>query len=355
MNFIRLSTWIKEEGFDPVFIGIGDSKTFKEADKAGLLTRPISPAKKYFSWKAGRKLAMALKKEGIKILVFSHGFDMDLVAWTKKELGRAISTVYVQQMQLGLKKRNPYQNWRHSKVDKWVVPLKWLEDELRLNTNVKSKQIVRIPLGQDLESFSEFELSRVKARKEMGIDHQEFLCGMLGRLDPAKGMDKVIEEFALALEGNPSMNLVIMGENTRGVDGDYQADLVALGDKLGISNRIKFLPFREDPKVFYRAIDAFVMGSEKETFGMVTVEAMASSQLVLASNSGGSPELLNGGDAGILFDRNKKGDLARKLEGVASNPDLKKEMGAKAREFALGNYSKKIVLDSYLKLIQALF
>src|SRR5690606_35858245 len=89
--------------------------------------------------------------------------------------------------------------------------------------------------------------------------------------------------------------------------------------EFNLENRVFIRPFRKEIVVFYKAIDAFVMASKAETFGMVTIEALASGIPVIGSNAGGTPEILNHGEFGVLFETLNADDLAQKINYYFSN------------------------------------
>jgi hypothetical protein len=79
-----------------------------------------------------------------------------------------------------------------------------------------------------------------------------------------------------------------VGANTLDNTDDYEAELHALADELGIANAVYFRPFQQDVRHAYAALDIFILASQAETFGMVTVEAMAAGLPVIATRSGGT-------------------------------------------------------------------
>jgi glycosyltransferase involved in cell wall biosynthesis len=84
-------------------------------------------------------------------------------------------------------------------------------------------------------------------------------------------------------------------------------------EKNKLSDRVFIRPFMKDIKPFFNAINAFVMASKAETFGMVTIESMACGTPVIASNAGGSPEILDLGKFGLLFTPIDPSSLAEKM------------------------------------------
>jgi glycosyltransferase involved in cell wall biosynthesis len=72
--------------------------------------------------------------------------------------------------------------------------------------------------------------------------------------------------------------------------------------------------------VFYSALDALIMATKAETFGMVTLEAIAHGIPVVGSNAGGTPDLLKHDAFGRLFEPLNAADLAVQMNEMVSNP-----------------------------------
>jgi glycosyltransferase involved in cell wall biosynthesis len=86
-----------------------------------------------------------------------------------------------------------------------------------------------------------------------------------------------------------------------------------------VKDRVFIRPFMKEMDVFFSSIDALLMATKAETFGMVTLEALAFGVPVIGSNAGGTPELLGQGKFGILFETLNPLDLARAMDEMASN------------------------------------
>ncbi len=354
MNFLNLAEWLSDEGYRVVIIVDKKAKAIiGQAEKRGLHFKAFNTGTKYLSFGFGGKLAKYLSSEGIGIVVFSFGPDIDQLSWAKT-FSPELKIIYMQQMQLGVKKKNPYQTWRNSKIDKWVSPLGWLSQEAKDLTRVDHKKLVEIPLGQDFEQLMEGVKDKAASREKLGLAQDKIFVGSLGRLDPAKGIESIIKALSIIRKSNNDMELVIMGENTRNMPGDHKQVLQELAKTLDISSFVHFLPFSENVQDFFGSIDLFVMASEKETFGMVTIEAMANGIPVIGSNKGGTPELLDFGAAGILFEQGDHTDLAKKIIEYLNDPGSKGDLTAKGKDRAISRYSRKVVVGKYRKLIEGL-
>jgi glycosyltransferase involved in cell wall biosynthesis len=143
-----------------------------------------------------------------------------------------------------------------------------------------------IGLGVDVDRFAPATETRAAGR---------FRLGYVGRLEPHKGVDVVIE----AVAGLDAVELHVYG------DGPLRATLEAQSQQLHLGDRVQFHGFLADSELpdAYRSIDALAVPSRAtprwiEQFGRVAVEAMATGVPVIASGTGALPEVV--GDAGIL-------------------------------------------------------
>jgi D-inositol-3-phosphate glycosyltransferase len=351
MNFVRLALWLKEKGRQIIFLAREGSPCFREAEKVGLGPEKVSKPAKYFAITSGRALSKRFARSGSDLVFFSFGIDNDVIAWAKATSPASLKVIYIQQMQLGISKRNFYQSWRFLKIDRWVAPLTWLKNEVLELTTYPAEKIREIPLGQDLENFATFEESQADSRIRLGLPALPILIGSMGRLDPAKGFDFLIECFARLGPEFREVELLVMGENTKGLKSDYGDFLKKLANDLGIGSRVHFLPFSQKPERFFNAIDIFLMAARKETFGMVTVEAMASKKPVIAPDSGGSTELLDAGGVGILYKERDSHEFILKLSKLLGDEALRNRLAIIGRERSLTLYSRKVVTNKILNLI----
>ncbi|GBR02570.1 glycosyltransferase [Acetobacter oeni] len=118
-----------------------------------------------------------------------------------------------------------------------------------------------------------------RLRAELGLGAGTFLIGAAGRMIPEKGFDVLLEAFARA--GLPDTALVLFG------DGPERAALQARAGA-----RVFFPGFRTSLPLDLAGLDAFVLPSRREPFGLVLLEAMAAGLPVLATEAGGVPDIL---------------------------------------------------------------
>lgn len=159
-----------------------------------------------------------------------------------------------------------------------------------------------VPLGLPLEQFWLASHSQEEARQELELPAQRLLLGILGRLDGGKRQAFVIEVLHRVRKGLlPDAALVIIGELTRNEGDAYLQQLRQLIARLKLESYVYFRDFKDDPAVFYHAIDVFVLASTNETYGMVTLEAMAAGVPVVAAATGGTVEIVDDQQTEILY------------------------------------------------------
>ena len=282
------------------------------------------------------RLAWALKEQlerlNIGVLVVTQNKDLAVATLVKTLLGGQLRIIYQQHMQLGRPKRSPVHTLRFGLVDAWLTPLPGLAREVTRRTRLDPAKLHVVPLGLPLEQFAPPTHTPAQARQELGLPQNVRLLGILGRLDDGKGQHFVIDALHhLRQQFGYDAHLVIMGEPTLNEGDDYLHQLQRQVARLGLQRQVHFRPFRPDPAVFYQAIDVFMMASENETYGMVTLEALACGVPVVAAATGGSLELVQHGYTGLLYLWQDVAACARAVRRTFDDPAATHERVERAR------------------------
>ena len=191
-------------------------------------------------------------------------------------------------------------------------------------------------------------------RVRLGFQPEDFVVLFCGRLEPDKGIHKLME--ALAGLDLPNVKLLIVGSPFFGrtQQSSFQRKLEQQARALG--DRVQFTGYipNEDLPEYYRLADLCCVPTlVEEAAGLVAIEAMACGRPVLATRSGGMPEYLQGSQA-VLLDRgeNLTDQIAWSIRMLYEHPALCAEMGAagakRAQEFSIQRYYDdfvRIVLD----------
>ena len=138
---------------------------------------------------------------------------------------------------------------------------------------VRPRKVAVIPNGVDLTRVEFDPTAREKVRAEFGLAPSDYVIGVLGRLDPTKQFDMVIEAAAPLL--GDGRRLLIVGK------GDEREHLEKVARRCGVADRVIFAGERHDVAAMLSAMDLFVASSKQETFGLSVLEALANGAPVL--------------------------------------------------------------------------
>lgn len=354
MNAVNLGRWMKERGWDVHFYTTRNSRIHKMANEAALHCPYVNRPNKYFDMRNAWVLASILRKEGIENLIIFDNHDLSTANFCKKFFYPRLQMIYLQQMQFKVKKTSPTHTFRFSGLDYWISPLESLKKQVLRTTKVPENKIKVIPLCLETERFLNNTFEREEARNILKLPKRRKMIGVLGRIAPTKGQLGVIRAFRLLTDKYPDVDLLIMGEPTINEPQcmTYDKQCKELVAHCGIQSRVHFRPFRSDVEVFYAATDIFIMPSKKETFGMVTVEAMLSGIPVIGTNSGGTPELLGHGELGQLYTFDRDEELNKKIEAVLTEKFNFREMTEKAKTTASQRYDHNRMCEGIEALLK---
>jgi D-inositol-3-phosphate glycosyltransferase len=173
-----------------------------------------------------------------------------------------------------------------------------------------------VPCGVNMELFK--PVNKAIARKTLGLNDEKVLL-FVGRIDPLKGIEKLIKAVTL-LKNSDNLNLIIVGgdENSQA----ELAELKKLSVALGIRASVTFpgLVRQEQLPYYYSAADVCVVPSYYESFGLVPLEALACGTPVVAADVGNLRNIIRQGETGYVTKDNSPEELVAGIQSVLSRP-----------------------------------
>jgi glycosyltransferase involved in cell wall biosynthesis len=169
--------------------------------------------------------------------------------------------------------------------------------------------------------------------------------GMLATLARWKGHETFLQALALVARDLPGLPVrgYIIGDALYQTDGSQYSfdELKGIAERLGISSRIGFTGFVDEPASAMRALDIVVHASTMpEPFGLVIVEAMACGRAVVASEAGGASELIETGKNALGHTPGDTAQLAERITQLANDPQLRARLGAAGRATAEHRFNR---------------
>jgi glycosyltransferase involved in cell wall biosynthesis len=191
-----------------------------------------------------------------------------------------------------------------------------------------SERVRVIPNGIDPSRFSTLlPPERCEEKKRWGLASEGPVLGYVGRLEEkTKKLTHLIESFAHLKKSNPTAILLIVG------DGPDRKMMEAFIIRKGLSDAVLFVGAQKNVENFYPLMDVYVQPSISEGFGLSLIEAMASSLPIVATKTGGIPEIVVDGETGILVSPGNSLVLARAIEDLLSDRNLAWRMGNAGRK-----------------------
>ena len=180
-------------------------------------------------------------------------------------------------------------------------------------------------------------------------DMTEFLMSGTMLVNDGKGFLIAIEACReLQIDNTNNYHLTILGT------GDNLQKIESLIHQYGLEKNIILAGRQSDTRAYYKNADCFIMASKSEGFGLVTVEAMLGGCFVIGSASGATPELINGGEVGLLFSVGDSKALADKMKQVIGDSTFVKNKARCGQVFACDNFSSNQNTEKIVELYDSL-
>jgi glycosyltransferase involved in cell wall biosynthesis len=211
----------------------------------------------------------------------------------------------------------------------------------------KSDHIRVIPFGVDVDRF---RYASAASRQELGLFDEGPVIGSVCRLvEPKKGLRVLLGAMCELTRrlGKPPCQLLIVG------DGPAREGLETLRDRLGLSPWVVFTGTRRDiPRVLH-ALDAFVLPSLYEGFGIAILEAMAAGKPVVATTVGGIPEFVVPGETGLLVEPENATALAEAIASLLGDPERARQMGIRGLARVVAGFHMSTVIRRHEQVYEA--
>jgi glycosyltransferase involved in cell wall biosynthesis len=241
---------------------------------------------------AGWKLSRIIKELKPEIV---HAHDPHAVALASLALsfgtGRATPGLIASRRVAFHLKAHAFSRWKYHQVDCFIAASDAIHHML-VEDGVDPARVVTVYEGIDLERVEAEPVANVHA--EFWLPTHAPIVGAVAALTQEKGHKHLIDAAALVVREVPDARFVILGE------GDLRPALERQIKELHLDKHVLLPGFRADILSFIRGFDLFVMPSLHEGLGTSLLDAMAARKAIVASDTGGIPEVVDNGKTGLL-------------------------------------------------------
>lgn len=215
------------------------------------------------------------------------------------------------------------------------------------------KTLQRIP-----EGASQFELDsrQVAELREQHRWKDGPSIVFVGRLVEEKGVADLLRATSLLVERLPGISVLIIG------DGPDSARFSRMADELSIANRVKFVGWLQPDGVAHHlaSADIFVGPSKKSVEGWVEAQGITFSEALLAgipvvaTRSGGIPDVIRDKETGLLVPESSPDDIAEAITLLATNEQLAQKLARRGRQVVLEKFTRSVTSKQFSELFEAL-
>lgn len=216
-------------------------------------------------------------------------------------------------------------------VDKVIAVSNFIKRHL-IKTGLLSSKINLIYHGVDTNKFRERSLD-FSIKASLGIKSDERIVMCVARLESEKGIDLLIKSVPVVRSRGNHIKIVLVGGGSR------RKEYEKLSNLLDVKDAVLFLGSRGNVADLLGIADVFCLPSKNEALSFAILEAMAEGKPVVATKVGGIPEVVIGGETGLLTLPGNISSLAKSINLLLEDKKLAKSFGSRAKK-RVGEYFK---------------
>lgn len=323
-----LSKGLKKRGHNVVIVGLKNTTVEEFAKRDNIKFELI------------KNIRDVLKRESMDV-INAHRADGHARAVLMNKLAGDRAVLVRTRCDRRLAKNNFFNRYLYRNLtDKIIVPSQMAKENHFIGFDIEDKIRVIHP-AVDTDIFNP-KISGEKFRTNYGIKKDEYLVGIIGRLDPVKGHYYFFEAAGRLKNMGPSIKYAVIGQE----ENIKFEQLRKIAESFGLHGKVIWTGFYQNVSEAVAGIDIGVIASiGSEAVSRVCLEMMACGKPVIASRVGSIPEMILDGKTGLLSNPRDSSKLSDHIKRLISNPDMMKEMG----QSAYLNVINKFSVDKLIK------
>ncbi len=310
-------------------------RSFRVSDRAGERVRYVEVLERHsFDPDIWRQLRERVR-DGRFDIVHAHDYKTDLFAyllsWFEPVIPLATSHGWA-----GDSARERFYYWADRKLltrYPCVVAVSSVIRGILLRAGAKPERVRLVPNAIDPESYRRNPAHEAEARRAFGLEPGTVAVGTVGRLESEKGLDHLLEAMGRIRDAFPRIRLLVAGS------GSLLPKLREQTDRLGLGEHVRFIGHLTDVIGFHHALDFYVQSSIREGTPNAVLEAMALETPIVATDAGGTRDLVRDGEHAILVPIGDSDAIAAGLRRALTDPEGARRRARAARARVEGELS----------------
>ena len=288
-------------------------------------------------WHDLRKVQKFIREEKPDIIHVNGSQDHWVCALANRLMGRPVCIVRTRHNTYPVKDNYANRLLNLKWTDYQIVVCDVVRQDLTIHPAFDETRMCSIHNGIDPKLFAPNPEARKRIRAEFGYTDEHIVCGIVARLEPAKGHEFLFRAVADISPGFPQMRILALGR------GKKLGELRKLANDLKIQNIVTFAGFRDDMSDCIQAFDFGVQPSiDCDTSSFSLKEQMAAEKPVVASDYGGLTEIVTNGQEGWIVPAGTVEQLSMAIRRLLENRETAERMGKAGRERVIKDFTVQI-------------
>jgi glycosyltransferase involved in cell wall biosynthesis len=261
-------------------------------------------------------------------IVHAHDYKTNFIAWL---LGKATTALPLSTVH-GWTGHSWRERWVYYPADKRVLSrfphLVAVSDDIRrelIRHGAKPARVTTILNGIDATRFRRQPALRASLRESLGVRQDAILIGAVGRLEPQKRFDLLLDVVAELVRERPNVAVVIVGE------GSVRTELESHIARLSLGGHVTLTGHRSDIVALHSAFDLFVQSSDYEGTPNAVLEAMALETPIVATDVGGTSEVARHEQEALIVPGGDRSALRAAIDLALADRDGRLARATRAR------------------------
>ncbi|MBU1993937.1 glycosyltransferase family 4 protein [bacterium] len=299
------------------------------------------------SFVSAKKLAKIIDENAIDVVHLHWTKDIPVAVLAKLFSKRKPKLVQTRNMTMTRFKDDFYHRFLYKNMDLMLPVTYQVKEQLEkfIPADIRPKVEV-LYMGAETPEFIE-DAQKQKLRAQYGLS-DVFTVGIVGRIEDGKGQYLVIEAVKKLLGEGVNVQALIVGH---AMNDEYLQSLKEGVKQENLEQKIIFTGFTREAQKLMQLCDTLVLATDRETFGLVLIEAMACGICVIGTNNAGPLEIIDDHQTGLLFNKRDSDDLAEKIKLLAEDETLRNALARSGKMKANEVFESKKQFEKLYKIL----
>ncbi|MBN2412526.1 glycosyltransferase family 4 protein [candidate division KSB1 bacterium] len=345
MQTLKISQELKKRGHNVFIFCQQDSTLAAEGRKQHIPVAPVFYKGKNYFRKVYRTIKF-LKHERPDVIHTHLSHDLWVIVPAMKIAGCRAKLFLTKRMASGVSKKDILHQFLYNRINRIFAISGYIKTSVLNTCPVPDERVVVMWNAISPETYQFNPGDRKSVREEFNIDPATMVVGFIGRFSPGKGQPEFLQAAKVIKQKyTHPISFIIIGGASYG-EADYEKEIRGMAQSLNFTDDLIFTGFRKDIPRLLAGMDILAFPSHEESFGNVLLEAMAIKIPVVASNSGGVPDIVLDEKTGILVPPKNAEKLAAGLTELIMNADLRARYAAAGRERVEKYFNLNFYMDT---------